>query len=154
MCLAAELRDVLLGLLDALAPRELEQLANDLRHALRRADDDPRRLLRLVRRGLAAADHRRARLHDIEGRAELVREPGRELAHGREPVCVPELLERRGEAVAHRVHLAREIRQLVALRELHGTDEVAATDAPSLGRQRRGGTTHEPLPQREREARR
>jgi hypothetical protein len=99
-------------------------------------EHDARGLDRLVAFDLAIADQPRAALHDVERRAELVRDARCELADRRQPVCVAQLLRRRfaraalgREPIAHQVDLLRELAELVALREHERPGEVAGADA-------------------------
>ena len=89
--------------------------------------------------------------HHVEGRAQLVRDAGGELSDGGEPIGVAELLERRDEAIAHGVDLAREVGELVVLTHGDGAREVAPADAPRLLRQNSYAGAHEPLAHDERE---
>ena len=76
------------------APREVEELADDLGHARRLLDDDARAVDAPRRRLASPAAIILARAGDhVERRAELVRDARGELADGRQPIGVAELLD-------------------------------------------------------------
>src|SRR5262249_48655261 len=76
----------------AAPPREVEELLDDPRHAVRLLEDDPAARRRVGRRH-PADEQLGARRDDVQRRAELVRDAGGELTHGREALAVTELLE-------------------------------------------------------------
>jgi len=96
-----------------------------------------------------------------------VRDTGGELAHGREPLRVAELLESRDagrglvhhppvrlrDPVAHRVDLRRELPHLVPLRQDERPREVAGARASRLVAEAYEGTADEPELKRDREQR-
>src|SRR5207247_3031973 len=119
--------------LRSLTAGEVEELADDGRHARRLLQDDARVVRALAPAALGGGDPAGPAGDDVERRAELVRDAGREPPDGGQAICVPELLERRDarlglgaaarlrlrDAVAHGVHLLAGHPDLVMRPEAH-----------------------------------
>ena len=117
-------------------------------------------LVALLALRLAALDHLRARADHVQRGAELVGDPGRELAHGGEPIGVPELLERRDPGVrlagrrraqlrqmsAHLVQLPGELSQLVLAGQMQGLIELAGADSTDGRHERAEPSVQDPPP--------
>ena len=110
--------------LRSLSPRVVEELADDRRHPRRLVDDRQGARLRFRAAGLARGDEARPHADHAERRTELVRDAGRELSDGLQPIDVLESLAL-GHSRAHDVQHARQLAELVPPRELDGRRGLA-----------------------------
>ena len=149
------------GLARSVATSEAEELPDHLGHPLRLVHDDACPLARRRPFDLTGGDHLRPLRDHVERGAELVGHPRSQLADSGQAVGVAKLadgLEARSglgvdapqcfrKVLAHRVDLAPELADLVALSHRERAREVAGADPAGLVHQLAHGIAHEHRPQ-------
>jgi hypothetical protein len=128
------------------APGKIQELSDDGSHLARLVEHDGRVVVCRTTGGMGVENELGAAGHDRKGRPELVADSRGQLAESGQTIGMAKLLERldalrrlalrlharRRELMPHRVHLVRELAQLVALREDDVSGELTGTDSPSF----------------------